>query len=365
MATLAKLTSLSTQTLSLLLERQRLQSLGPNGSSLHLPQISRNLTQLHNGVTELEEKEGNIEAVGLLKSQYERMRNMLGPEAETSGIPRLQEATHVAVSSTSATASSSSLPLSKPSTLQPVNPPAPSFKYTDSDGPYMPYTDDPEAVIPSTDIMLQTQRRMMDEQDIHLDHLSHSINRQRDISLQINDELDVHTGLLQELDEDLDHTDSRLTRARRNLDKVAKGAKENNLNELQEKLITLHWKICTIITAMGQQSPTGSGIAKSSTKNHILPDPTTIKYAEVGGHIIKSLFSSKSKLDRYRAYLPAPSEETSRVLNLLTAQRINSVLGHWWGSNDYSLETLALGFDELLKMPGSPFTAKEKRVAKQ
>ena len=80
MATLAKLTSLSTQTLSLLLERQRLQTLSPagTGNSLHLPQITRNLNQLRTGVADLEEKDGNTEAVRLLKSQYERMRGMLG-----------------------------------------------------------------------------------------------------------------------------------------------------------------------------------------------------------------------------------------------------------------------------------------------
>lgn len=65
------------------------------------------------------------------------------------------------------------------------------------------------------------------EQDQHLDRLSHSINRQHHISLQIGDELDVHTGLLEELDTDLDLTESRLSSARRGLDRVAKGAKEN------------------------------------------------------------------------------------------------------------------------------------------
>lgn len=88
MATLAKLTSQSTQTLSLLLERQRLQTLSGEGSSLHLPQITRNLQQLRTGILDLEEKEGNIEAVRLLKSQYERMRGMLGPDAEVAGVQR-------------------------------------------------------------------------------------------------------------------------------------------------------------------------------------------------------------------------------------------------------------------------------------
>ena len=88
MATLSKLTSISTQTLTLLLERQRLESLSTNSTSLHLPQITRNLQQLRTGIVDLEEKEGNIEAVRLLKSQYERMRGMLGAEADVAGVPR-------------------------------------------------------------------------------------------------------------------------------------------------------------------------------------------------------------------------------------------------------------------------------------
>lgn len=68
----------------------------------------------------------------------------------------------------------------------------------------------------------------MDEQDVHLDRLSHSINRQRDLSIQIGDELEVHTGLLEGLDRDLDGTDSRMRGARRRLDRVARGAKENS-----------------------------------------------------------------------------------------------------------------------------------------
>lgn len=76
--------------------------------------------------------------------------------------------------------------------------------------------------------MLLTQRQMMEEQDVHLDQLAHSIGRQRDLSLQINEELDVHHGLLQEMDEELDHTSSRLSQARRKLDKVAKGVRGNS-----------------------------------------------------------------------------------------------------------------------------------------
>jgi syntaxin 8 len=86
---LAKLTSLSTQTLSLLLERQRLSTFAPGGGgagakphALHLPQITRNLRQLRAGVLALEEQEGRTEAVALLRTQYARMCGMLGADVD-------------------------------------------------------------------------------------------------------------------------------------------------------------------------------------------------------------------------------------------------------------------------------------------
>lgn len=65
------------------------------------------------------------------------------------------------------------------------------------------------------------------EQDAHLDVLSQSINRQRDISIHIGSELEVHDGLLQDLDGQLDRTNGRLDSARRRLDQVARGTKNN------------------------------------------------------------------------------------------------------------------------------------------
>ena len=87
---LARLTSLSTQTLSLLLERQRIQSLpaspGTSVSSLHLRQITKNLQQLRTGIIELRQTDSSFEAVDLLSGQYDRMRAMLGPDADANGI---------------------------------------------------------------------------------------------------------------------------------------------------------------------------------------------------------------------------------------------------------------------------------------
>ena len=124
----------------------------------------------------------------------------------------------------SSSSSSSAIPDSASAPSPP--PPAPA-----TEPRYAPYTDDPEAGYSHEEI-LQQQQMLMDHQDVHLDELSRSITRQRDISLQINDELDVHTGLLEGLDHDLDRTDSRLTNARRKLDRVARGAKENGASPL-------------------------------------------------------------------------------------------------------------------------------------
>jgi syntaxin 8 len=45
--------------------------------------------------------------------------------------------------------------------------------------------------------------------------------------VQINDELEMHTGLLEEFDHDLDDTGNRLGRARQRLGRVATSAKEH------------------------------------------------------------------------------------------------------------------------------------------
>jgi len=218
---LAKLTAVSTKTLSLILERQRLKALSSSdgttsGSTLHYPQIKRSLNQVREGILALEAKEGSsADATRLLRSQYERMRGMLWEE-ERAEIPSL-EGNRISTSRTVSPELPAQTRQSARDSLlsQPI---------------FAPYTDDPEqglAEPPEPATLLQVQRLMMDEQDQRLDELSSSVNRQHHISLQINDELDVHHGLLEGLDSDLDRTDSRLRKARRKLDTFAQGVKEN------------------------------------------------------------------------------------------------------------------------------------------
>ncbi|KZL75658.1 snare domain-containing protein, partial [Colletotrichum incanum] len=69
--------------------------------------------------------------------------------------------------------------------------------------------------------------QIMRDQDDHLDRLGESIGRQRELSMQIGDELDSHVAMLDEVDEVVDRHQGRLDRARRSLGKVARDAGES------------------------------------------------------------------------------------------------------------------------------------------
>lgn len=81
---------------------------------------------------------------------------------------------------------------------------------------------------------LQLHQRVIDEQDESLDRLSASIRTQRELSIQIGDELDDHVRLLDDVDELVDRHQTRLTRARRRLDRFAETAKENGNPQLRQ-----------------------------------------------------------------------------------------------------------------------------------
>ncbi|KAJ3384508.1 hypothetical protein HDU84_002901 [Entophlyctis sp. JEL0112] len=65
--------------------------------------------------------------------------------------------------------------------------------------------------------LLQLQTRLIDDQDAHLDALSNTILRQKHIGMQIGDELDLHVNLLQQTDESMERTQSRLGNVNRDL----------------------------------------------------------------------------------------------------------------------------------------------------
>jgi len=173
-----------------------------------------NLRTLRSGVISLQDASAGFgngaDGVTALRSQYERLRSMLGEdEAVKAGLD--------------------GIPL--PDVPSPTLPPTPIRKPSlEPDVEVLePYRDEPRESSPPVDeggILLQ-QRDIIQDQDKRLDHLSSSIYRQHHISLQINDELEVHTGLLDVLDTELDGMDTRMAGARRRLARVARGAREN------------------------------------------------------------------------------------------------------------------------------------------
>ena len=64
-------------------------------------------------------------------------------------------------------------------------------------------------------ILLRRQRETMDEQDDALDELSIVASRTRDVSLAVNDELDLHAKLLDGVEDEVEDTRERLTAATR------------------------------------------------------------------------------------------------------------------------------------------------------
>lgn len=96
----------------------------------------------------------------------------------------------------------------------------------------MPYTDDPDYNVPDhenldNEQIHQYHSRVMAEQDSQLDVLGESIGRQRELSIQIGDELDEQGMMLDDVDRGVDRHQTTLDRARGRLGKIARKAKDN------------------------------------------------------------------------------------------------------------------------------------------
>lgn len=70
-------------------------------------------------------------------------------------------------------------------------------------------------------------QRIMEDQDEQLDELGRSIGRQRELSMQIGDELDDHVAMLDETERVVDRHQGRLDRGRKQLGRIARAAGEN------------------------------------------------------------------------------------------------------------------------------------------
>lgn len=68
---------------------------------------------------------------------------------------------------------------------------------------------------------------MLQDQDAQLDRLGESIGRQRELTIQIGDELDDQAEILDDVDRHVNRHQTQLDRAKKRVGKVARKAKDN------------------------------------------------------------------------------------------------------------------------------------------
>ena len=231
-----------------LLERQRAISLNlePNSQDGH---ISRSLDSMREGIEALEKQEAESGEDGA--SQSKRLRQQFDDLTSqfrgfpTKSVPSTTQPNDPAFSADFARAKEtrpripSSSSFLKRSNGDSPNP-SKSVRFTDASpdpeeeanrAALFPYQDEPEA--PADQSQLDNQqihayhKGVIQQQDEQLDRLGESIGRQRDLSIQIGDELDDHIQMLDDVEGHVDRHQSRLDGARRQLGNIARRAKDN------------------------------------------------------------------------------------------------------------------------------------------
>ncbi len=245
-----------------LLERQRAISLNlePNSQDGH---ISRSLDQMREGVEALEESDGNDDSYVPLSLEEETSQLTCPSAADlrkqfddlTSQFRGFPTTPQASVSQPNDPALSPDFAAAKK--IRPRNPSSSSFlkrSATDSPRPdksvrftdappdpqdeanraaLFPYRDEPERDGLPDQSQLDNQQihqyhsQVLRRQDEDLDRLGESIGRQRDLSIQIGNELEDQIGILDDSEQIMDRHQSRLDGARRQLGNVARRAKDN------------------------------------------------------------------------------------------------------------------------------------------
>ncbi|KAE8259381.1 hypothetical protein A4X13_0g1051 [Tilletia indica] len=237
MAAVSRLSSLSNSTLSQLHERTRALSLSTTGTAPPSSNrtIQRNLNTLAKGITELETQLPSLgpaarKEVAGLRRMWDRLAAMIEADEEGRRMLDAVKTSHPAIAS-------------QPAAIQPLSEsrfPSTGLSRTaqaktDASVPYRDnpsdaYRDNPEpptSPIQSESQIHSQQQQAIRDQDGQLDQLSASVNRQRDLGLRMNEELELQHDLLGDLEAGTDGTELRLGRASRRLDQVSKSLKEH------------------------------------------------------------------------------------------------------------------------------------------
>jgi syntaxin 8 len=237
-----------------LLERQRAVSLNLEPNPSQDSNISRSLESFREGIESLASRSSDDEQLSTLRSQYNDLsRQFHGENSSTveatltsPNDPALQDDFSHARSRSSLDAQSR--PKSSSLRGKDAGPAAKNVRFRDNPSQdslssqdqedsnrasLFPqrYTDEPETPDPTAE-MSNTQihsyhQQVLREQDDQLDTLSESIGRQRQLAMQVGDELEGQVALLDEVDRGVDRHQGRLDGAKKRLRGVSEKAKAN------------------------------------------------------------------------------------------------------------------------------------------
>lgn len=207
-----------------LLERQRAISLNLSPNSQD-SQISRSLEQLRSGIETLESQVADKDDESI-SSQLPRLRTQL------QDLTSQFDPTSV---SNIAPAAIQKKPRQPSKSVRFTDDPSAESADPDLDparASLFPYCDDPSDEVPDHSSLNNHQiheyhSQVIAEQDEQLDALGQSIGRQRELSMQIGDELDGHVMLLDEVEEGVDRHQAQFRRAQGRLDRFSRKAREN------------------------------------------------------------------------------------------------------------------------------------------
>lgn len=227
-----------------LLERQRAISLSIDPNPSTDAQIARSLESFREGIESLSSRSSDTDSLTQLRNQYDDLSKQFHGESSSTAEHTLTSPNDESLREDFTHAQKTSN--IKPQTQRqdskknvrfrddPSSDSPPDGEHDSNRAALFPqrYTDaEPEAPDPNAEMdnqqIHQYHSQVLAEQDEQLDTLSESIGRQRNLGMQIGDELEGQVALLDEVDRGVDRHQGRLDGAKRRLNGVAKTASKN------------------------------------------------------------------------------------------------------------------------------------------
>ncbi|RDL37348.1 Snare-domain-containing protein [Venustampulla echinocandica] len=209
-------------------ERIRLHDTGDTAASLALQETERNLQTQYNELTA--QFRGTPTDTTAATIAHPNDPSLSADFARASQPPRGTSTSSLLKKSLRG--ASSPLATASPKSVRFSDAPLVADEEDEARNALFPYRDDPTSGPPDQSHLDNQQiheyhARVMEEQDETLDRLGESIGRQRELSIQIGDELDEHVQMLDAVDGHVDRHATTLNKARKNLGTVARKARDN------------------------------------------------------------------------------------------------------------------------------------------